>query len=181
MPRVKLMSLICKSYTASQIYHKSPGNTSPSALVIKEALRYHPAVALTLERVVPLGGLQLSSHYIPANTIVGMSAWVLHRDPAVFGHDANVFRPERWEVGSDDVSNEKIKKMDRSFFAFGAGARTCIGKNISLMEMGKFVPQFLREFEIEWAGGAEWTVRSSWFGKQSNVLVRLRSRGKKDT
>lgn len=38
--------------------------------------------------------------------------------------------------------------MEQSFFAFGAGSRTCIGKNISLMKITKIVPQLLREFEV---------------------------------
>lgn len=44
------------------------------------------------------------------------------------------------------------------------------------MEMGKFVPQFLREFSLVWDGDEEWTVDSTWFAKQSNVYVRYRSR-----
>jgi hypothetical protein len=35
--------------------------------------------------------------------------------------------------------------------------------------MGKFVPQLLREFELEWAGGEEWKIDASWFAKQSGM------------
>lgn len=38
--------------------------------------------------------------------------------------------------------------MKNSLFAFGAGARMCIGKNISLLEMYKLVPAILRSFEV---------------------------------
>jgi len=38
--------------------------------------------------------------------------------------------------------------MDQSFFAFGAGTRTCIGRHIAIMEMGKLVPEILRSFEL---------------------------------
>jgi len=38
--------------------------------------------------------------------------------------------------------------MEQSFFTFGAGSRTRIRKNISLMEMAKIVPQLLHEFEV---------------------------------
>lgn len=159
-------------------YAESQAHIPYLALVVKEALRYHPAVSLTLERIVPEGGLQIGEQYIPNNTIVGMNAWVLHRDKSVFGEDADDFRPERWEVSDNGVANEQLKRMEKSFFAFGHGARTCIGKNISLMEMGKFVPQFLREFEMEWAGREEWKVQATWFAKQSNVLLRLRSKAR---
>ncbi|OBT71609.1 hypothetical protein VF21_08946 [Pseudogymnoascus sp. 05NY08] len=143
------------------------------ALVIKESLRLHPAVALTLERIVPQGGLALHEHYLPAGTVVGISAWVVHYDEDVFGDHVHEFRPERWEESKDPVKIERLKMMERSFFAFGHGSRTCIGKNISLLEMSKFVPQILREFRMEWAGREEWAVNSTWFAKQSDVLVKL--------
>lgn len=38
-------------------------------------------------------------------TVVGINAWVLHRDEKVFGSDANVFRPERWLGSKEDVAN----------------------------------------------------------------------------
>lgn len=112
--------------------------------VVKEALRCHPAVGLTLERVVPPRGIELHGHHIPGGTIVGINAWVIHRDETVFGKDAAIWRPSRW-VEADD---ERRRLMDNSLFAFGAGARTCIGKNISLLEMYKLVPAVLRRFEV---------------------------------
>ena len=47
-----------------------------------------------------------------------------------------------------ESSKEWLKQMEQSFFAFGAGSRMCIGKNISLTEMTKIAPQLLGEFEV---------------------------------
>ncbi|KAJ5719167.1 hypothetical protein N7493_007622 [Penicillium malachiteum] len=67
--------------------------------------------------------------------------------------------------------------MDRHLMTFGHGSRTCIGKNISIMKMGKLVPQIIRKFEIEWASDKpEWHVETFWFAKQHGVICRLRSR-----
>ena len=63
---------------------------------VKEAGRIHPPFGLPLERIVPTGGMVISGEYIPAGTIVGMNAWVVHRDRDVFGLDADQWRPERW-------------------------------------------------------------------------------------
>lgn len=63
---------------------------------VTEAGRIHPPFGLNLERVVPAGGLEISSQFIPEGTIVGMNGWVVHRDRDVFGHDAEQWRPERW-------------------------------------------------------------------------------------
>lgn len=67
-----------------------------------------------------------------------------------------------------------IKLTDEQF---GYGARTCIGKNISLMEMNKLVPRVLRDFHLEWtAAKKDWTVKTFWFAKQTDMTVTFRPR-----
>jgi cytochrome P450 len=112
--------------------------------VIKEALRCHPAAGLLLERVVPPQGLELCGERLPGGTIVGCNAWVIHQDAKIFGADADRFRPDRWI----EASPEHKRVMENSLFSFGAGARTCIGKNISYLEMYKLVPAILQRFEV---------------------------------
>ena len=78
--------------------------------IMKEAMRVHPGVGFPLERLVPAGGTTLVGKYLPAGTIVSMSAPVMHCNTDIFGKDAHEFRPERWlESGP-----EQIKIMDRS-------------------------------------------------------------------
>ncbi|PMD28875.1 cytochrome P450, partial [Hyaloscypha variabilis F] len=67
---------------------------------------------------------------------------VIHYDQSVFGFDADIFRPERWT----DATPEQVQNMERAMLPFGYGTRTCIGKNISLIEMGKVIPHMLRHF-----------------------------------
>ncbi|KAA8893336.1 cytochrome P450 [Sphaerosporella brunnea] len=140
--------------------------------VMKEAMRVHPSVGLLLERHVPTGGATICGEYIPAGTIVGINAWVLHNDPKVFPNPEK-FEPERWL----DSPEEKLQEMERSFFAFGAGSRTCIGKNISLMEMSKIIPQLLREYKLTLANpDKSWKTRNMWFVQQSGVDIILERR-----
>ncbi|KPM41703.1 hypothetical protein AK830_g4860 [Neonectria ditissima] len=142
---------------------------------IKEAMRMHPGVSYPLERVVPREGARLCGQYLPAGTIVGVNAAVIHRDRGIFGDDADEFSPERW-LSNDQ---ERIKLMDRSLLTFGAGTRTCIGKNISIMEVGKIVPQILRQFDLEWASDKpDWQIKTYWFAKQSGLMVRFTARNK---
>jgi cytochrome P450 len=115
--------------------------------VVNESFRMHPAVGLLLERVVPPQGATICGELIPGGTIVGCNAWVLHQNKQVFGDDAHIYRPERW-LESEGADLARIAKMKSSMFHFGAGARTCIGRNISLMETYKLVPSFLRKFEV---------------------------------
>ncbi|KAK6819176.1 hypothetical protein RU639_008065 [Aspergillus parasiticus] len=141
--------------------------------VMKEAMRCHPGVSYPLERVVPAAGVELCGVHLEAGTIVGVNPAVMHLDQSVFGDDAAKFRPERWM----DSDLERVKTMDRHLMTFGYGSRTCIGKNISIMEMGKLIPQLVRHFDIEWASDCpEWRVETFWFAKQYGLICRLISR-----
>ena len=112
--------------------------------VIQESFRLFPAVGLLLERQVPQSGAAICGEHIAAGTIVGCNAWVLHRRPEIFGQDAETFRPERWL----EADANKTKEMKAAMFHFGAGSRTCIGKNISILEIYKLVPNLLRHFKV---------------------------------
>ncbi|KAH7153765.1 cytochrome P450 [Fusarium sp. MPI-SDFR-AT-0072] len=143
--------------------------------VINEALRCHPAVGLTLERIVPPTGVTLAGHYIPGGSIVGCSPWVIHQDTDIYGADAAKFRPERWI----EATPEQRKKMTSCLLSFGAGARTCVGKNISLLELYKLVPTILRIFELELVNpDVPWKLHNAWFVRQMGFNVRLREREK---
>ncbi|KEF50973.1 uncharacterized protein A1O9_12971 [Exophiala aquamarina CBS 119918] len=143
--------------------------------VIKESLRIHPAAGLPLERVVPLGGTEISGRYLPAGTVVGCSAWTIHRSKEIFGKDVDAFRPERWLEDPANISN-----MNQSLFTFGAGARTCVGKNISYLEMYKLVPAIFRTFDVQLANPSEeWHLENKWFVKQSNFYVQFTAKGRK--
>ncbi|KAH9204888.1 cytochrome P450 oxidoreductase [Leptodontidium sp. 2 PMI_412] len=141
--------------------------------VLKEGMRMHPAVGLLLERKVPENGAIIAGTWLPGGTTVGINPWVLHRNKRVFGEDADCFRPERWL----EADPETLRAMDRSFLAFGSGPRTCIGKNISLLEMAKIIPQLLWTFEFELAEPEEeWKLLDMWFVKQTNFSLNLKAR-----
>jgi len=143
--------------------------------VTREAMRIHPSVCLSMPRLVPPGGATLCSEYFPAVVTVGCNPYVVHRDRAVFGEDADAFKPERW------LDEKRAKEMDKAIITFGGGARTCIGKNISLMEMQKLVPQLMRYFEFELADPlAQWETRNHWFNSQRGVFVNIKVRRKVD-
>ena len=144
--------------------------------VIKEALRIHPAVGLILERIVPPAGMTVYGIHIPGGTVIGANPWVIHRDKLMFGADADQWRPERW-IDSDKVT---LKLMNRSSLAFGGGTRTCIGKNISLLEMYKVVPAIIQKFELSLARPEkEWKSLNRFLvfqmGLEATIKLRNRS------
>ena len=74
---------------------------------IKEAGRLHPPFGLPFERVVPSEGAEICGQHLPGGTVVGISAWTVHRDKATFGEDCDVWNPERWFC--DDTSRRKME------------------------------------------------------------------------
>jgi hypothetical protein len=52
-----------------------------------------------------------------------------------------------------------------------------LGKNISLLEMAKLVPQILRRFRIELVEPEkEWHLEGYWFVKQSGLMCKITRR-----
>ncbi len=138
---------------------------------IKEAFRMHPAAGLPLERITPPQGIEIDGHFIPGGTIVGCNAWVIHKREEVFGSQVDSYIPERWL----DAGKEQLKEMNGTLFQFGAGARTCIGKNISLLEMYKLVPSFLRRFEVSLGLGfgleAQASTADKWSRRSNSTIL----------
>ncbi|KAJ0143267.1 Biphenyl-2,3-diol 1,2-dioxygenase 3 [Fusarium oxysporum f. sp. albedinis] len=119
--------------------------------VIKEGLRLHPAVGQPLERIVRKGGATITGQFFPEGTIVGVNCWVEHYSSAFFGPDPDAFRPERW-LDSDKL---KLEVMNSHWMAFGMGARTCIGRHISILEISKLIPRLNRDFDFTFPEGAK--------------------------
>jgi cytochrome P450 len=89
--------------------------------VIKEGLRlsFHPPGRLP--RVIETdAGIELNGYHVPKGTIVGMSSWMMHRDPTVWP-EPDKYSPERW------LDPAEAKRLDKYLVNFSKGARQCIG------------------------------------------------------
>ncbi|KAI9036750.1 cytochrome P450 [Aspergillus affinis] len=133
--------------------------------VLHETFRIHPNTGTILERKVPKEGVTIDGYHLPANTTVGVNAWVLHRD-RVFGADVDVYRPERW---IEATAQERIE-MKKLLFTFGAGTHTCIGQHIAMIQIVKVAAEFFHRFEIELTQPERaWKVMGSWVTKQTGM------------
>jgi cytochrome P450 len=115
--------------------------------VIKEGLRILPPVTGALMfRTVPPGGDVVSGKFIPAGTQIGTSHLAMHHSKAIFGPDAELFRPERWLDTSDPG---RLAKMTNTVdLVFQYGKWRCLGTNIAFMEFNKVFVELLRVFEL---------------------------------
>ncbi|TPX13100.1 uncharacterized protein E0L32_006526 [Thyridium curvatum] len=136
---------------------------------MKEGMRVRPAVGLAITRVVPPEGAEIDGKMFPGGTRVAVNGWVLHRDRATFGEDADVYRPERW---TED--EEEARRMERYMFQFGGGAHVCIGRNLALLEINKVCPRLLRDYRLQiMHPGRPLEAKATFFNVQEGLEVYL--------
>ncbi|MCJ1301043.1 hypothetical protein MMC08_003842 [Hypocenomyce scalaris] len=104
----------------------------------------------------------------------------MNRSEEIFGENANEFRPER--IGSSEKEDEAIKEMSRSLTTFGMGSRVCVGQNIALVEIHKFISQFVRHFDLKLINTERpWVTKSQWVSFQSEFCVKMAARDHEKT
>lgn len=111
---------------------------------LSEALRLWPVVPGNSRRsnkrtTLPRGGGPdgLSPVFIPPETQVDYSVYVMMRRKDLWGEDANEFRPERFEG----------RKPGWDYLPFNGGARLCIGQQLALTEAAYVVARILQKFD----------------------------------
>ena len=108
--------------------------------VLKEAMRlYSPVPLLNREAAVDV---ELCGVSVPAGTAILVSIWALHKSPALWGPDPDVFRPERFQ------GEEARKRHAFAYMPFSVGARSCIGQNLAMLEARVVLAALLRRYTI---------------------------------
>lgn len=111
-------------------------------MVLYEVLRLYPPVAAINRRTrqpTKLGGVTY-----PAGVMLTTPVMFIHRDPALWGSDADEFNPGRF---ADGVS--KACRDPGAFAPFSWGPRVCIGQNFALLEAKLAVSMILQRFAFE--------------------------------
>ncbi|KAB5581171.1 cytochrome P450 [Coniochaeta sp. 2T2.1] len=115
---------------------------------VKEAMRLYPALFIGLPRTVPAGGATIDGYHVPAGTDVDANPYVVHRNPDVFGADAEEYNPDRWLTDDD----ERRRLMQQNFLAWGGRSRPCPGQYLAELIIFKLYATLLMNFDpkIEW-------------------------------
>ncbi|KAJ6439271.1 hypothetical protein O9K51_07156 [Purpureocillium lavendulum] len=109
---------------------------------LRECMRIDPEAQTTMPRLVPAGGMELYGRFVPEGTELTCSPWFAHRDTSIFGDDVESFRPERW------MDPRKTVEYLKYSMNFGSGVRSCLGKELAMMELFKGPMVFLRSFRV---------------------------------
>ena len=116
--------------------------------IINETLRLHLAasrIARTALRdtVLPLGGGcdGRSPLFVPKGRIVEMDLYTVQRDPAIWGSDANEFKPERWNTG------RPLWEANWQYQPFLGGLRMCPAQNQVLTQLAYLLVRMAQEYQ----------------------------------
>lgn len=146
--------------------------------VIRESMRVRPPVVNIFSKNVPPGGDTVTvdgqSVFIPGGTCIGYSAGAMHHDKALYGDDAQSFRPERWF----EKDAEKLVAMTRTNdLIFGDGKWQCLGKPVAVIELGKIVFETFRNFDMALLRPeTPWTARLYGLFSISDFWVQVTER-----
>ncbi|MED6207522.1 hypothetical protein PIB30_036583 [Stylosanthes scabra] len=109
-----------------------------------ESLRLFPPVPI--ERKKPLKCDTLpSGHHVNPNTIVLLFSYAMARLKEIWGEDCLEFKPERWISEKGDI----IRVPSYKFVSFNSGPRSCLGKDLSFVQMKMVASTILRNYCIQ--------------------------------
>ncbi|OAY27063.1 cytochrome P450 72A397 isoform X2 [Manihot esculenta] len=111
-------------------------------MILNEVLRLYPPVITQFRHAYKES--KIGDMTIPAGIDLVLHTMLLHRDPELWGDDAEEFRPERFSEGV-----LKASKNHLSFIPFGVGQRTCIGQNFAMLEAKTVLARILQHFSFE--------------------------------
>ncbi|KAL3644603.1 hypothetical protein CASFOL_009783 [Castilleja foliolosa] len=128
------------------------GQTSPNAdglsrlkimnMIIEESLRLYPpvpAIKRKVDKQTKLGKLTL-----PPQMELYISPLALHHDPNIWGQDVHLFRPDRFEQGILEATNNNPVAL----LPFGFGPRTCVGLNFAIVEAKIAISMILQRYRL---------------------------------
>ncbi|KAL8787186.1 MAG: hypothetical protein Q9195_007877 [Heterodermia aff. obscurata] len=140
---------------------------------IKESLRINPPITGSnrhAQQDTTLGG----KYEISKDNHIFTNIGGVQKDPAVWGDDSEMFRPERM------LDFEKIPPD--AWKPFGVGIRSCIGRAFAEQEMVLNVALILQRFQVEMADPTyDLTLKSTLTVKPKDFYIKVRRRPGKDS
>ena len=118
--------------------------------IVKEILRWRPGVPFGVPHVATEEDWY-EGMYIPKGTVCIANLWHCNHDRAIFGEDADEFRPERHLDENGELLPGPFETNQAGHVGFGFGRRICVGKDLATESL------FIDTVRILWATKLERT------------------------
>ncbi|KAI0072598.1 cytochrome P450 [Panus rudis PR-1116 ss-1] len=95
-------------------------------------------------------GSMMSEILVPKGTPVIVGLWASNINPAIWGEDAEVYKPERWlEPLPEKVTEAHIPGLYPNLMTFLGGGRACIGFKFAQLEMKVVLSVLIDTFQFD--------------------------------
>lgn len=137
--------------------------------VIRESLRLYPTapgffVMADTDEVV--GG----EYIVKGKKSIFICLYKLHRDPAIWGSDAESFDPDRFTA-------ERFREIPvTAYRPFGNGPRSCIGQNFAMVEATIMLAKILQRFDLIDVNNYQLEIMETMTIKPDNFHLEIRPR-----
>ena len=110
-------------------------------MVIQEVIRLYPGAVFVARRAME--DLKFGDTCVPKGVDIWIWTLALHRDPELWGLDADKFNPERFANGVFGAC-----KYPQAYIPFGVGARMCPGQNLAMTELKVLFALVISNFSL---------------------------------
>jgi cytochrome P450 len=107
---------------------------------VEEAMRLYPPVWLIARRA--LGPDTLGGYHVPAETVICVSPYILHRDPRYWAEPER-YAPDRFSPA------EVARRPSHVYLPFGGGPRICVGQHLAMVEAVLVLATLLQRVRME--------------------------------
>ncbi|KAJ6600950.1 fatty acid hydroxylase [Mycena vulgaris] len=110
--------------------------------VMRETLRLAATAPLRSTAALEDTTIGGGKYAIKKGTVIAIQAWDMHRDPSIWGDDAEEFQPERMLDGKFEAL------PPNAWQPFGFGARACIGRAFAWQEVTLVMASVIQKFDL---------------------------------
>ncbi|XWS30504.1 hypothetical protein CRYUN_Cryun24cG0123300 [Craigia yunnanensis] len=153
---IKRNSSICKDKNMIFLSEEELNKFIYLHAVLCETLRLYPPIPANHKTAIQPDILP-SGHPVDRGSRILISMYSMGRMEEIWGKDCLEFKPERWFSERGDIIYEPSYK----FPAFGSGPRTCLGKDISFLQMKNVAIALLKNYQVEVVQGHTVVPRDS--------------------
>jgi cytochrome P450/NADPH-cytochrome P450 reductase len=142
--------------------------------ILDETLRLWPTAPAFTRK--PLEDAVIGGKYrIERGSAVIVLTPMLHRDPKIWGDDAEAFNPDHFSP------ENRAKIPPNAYKPFGSGQRACIGRQFALQEATLVLAMLLQRFEFVDFANYQLETKQSLTIKPANFIIRVKPRAGRAT